>query len=303
MGTMDGTFGATFSSPDMTGLTAALIDAATYARGLPTEMDEKLVPKPPSADWRERMLAIHVDGLAVQWGRGRRISRDPGAVGARFPDVPLDPQQILAFVAPLPFEVAVLPIVQDDWAEQDYFAPAIGADHALLGWGMIFKGAGHERSVVSRRWLEHGPFRTLRGPHDTTLVQFHDLAADGPTSLAQARPGHEWMVAGFLRPKHRYGRDIAGVYTKDDRLLRVVVNDRPVDDQELLDACAARRDGRGDPDRPIRNIAYVFVDAAAAQARLDALWLRELECRLVEAGGERRLDLDHRPCLSRPSWV
>jgi hypothetical protein len=188
------------------------------------------------------------------------------------------------------------------WADE-YFAPAISGYHALLGWGMIFKGAGHERSVASRRWLEHGPFRTLKGPHDTTLVQFHDLAADGPTSLAQARPAHKWMVAGFLRPKHRYQHDIAGVYTREDRLLRVVVNDRPIDDVELLDACAARRDGRDDPARPIGNVAYVFVDGAAATPRLDALWLRELECRVVEGSGERRLDVDHRPSLSKLAWV
>ncbi|HWO17246.1 MAG TPA: hypothetical protein VNO30_00660 [Kofleriaceae bacterium] len=296
---MDKTFGATFSGPDMIGLTAALIDAAPYAREMPTEMDYKLVPKPPTADWRERMLASDVDGLAVQWGDDERISRRSGALGAHFPDVPIDPHQILAFVAPLPFEVAVMPPIHT-WID-DYFAPAIGADHAVFGWGMIFKGAGHEHAVVSRRWLEHGPFRTLRGPHDTTLVQFHDLAADVPTSRAQAQPAHEWMVAGFLRPKHRYQHDIADVYTQEDRLQRVMANDRPVDDQELLDACAARRDGRDDPDRPIRNIAYIFFDPADAQARLDALWLRELECRLVGPSGERRLDGDYRPSLPKPA--
>ncbi|HWO25203.1 MAG TPA: hypothetical protein VNO30_40970 [Kofleriaceae bacterium] len=295
------TFGATFSGPDMTGLTAALIDAAPYARGMPTGMRHNLVPEPPVADWRERMLASDVDGLAVQWGDYEQISREPGAIGAHFPDVPIDAQQVLAFVAPLPFEVAVMPPIRT-WLD-DYFAPAIGADHALLGWGMIFKGAGHERAVTSRRWLEHGPFRTLKGPHDTTLVQFHDLAADVPTSRAQAQPGHEWMVAGFLRPKHRYQHDIAGVYTYEDRLLRVMANDRPVDDQELLDACAARRDCRDRPDRPVRNIAYIFFDPAEAQARLDALWLRELECRLVGPSGERRLDDEHRLTLAKPAWV
>jgi hypothetical protein len=266
-------------------------------------MRHKLVPSPPTADWREQMIAKDVDGVSVEWERGQRIGRNAGAIGADFPDLPVDAERVLEGFAPLPFDLAVLSNVRDYWIENDYYAPAISADHALLGWGMIFKGAGHERSVVSRRWLDHGPFRTLKGPHDTTLVQFHDLAADGPTSLAQARPAHEWMVAGFLRPKHRYEHDITGVYLRDDGLLRVVVNGRPLGDRELLDACAARRDGRGDPARPIRNLAYVFVDPDAAKTALGALWLRELECRLVEGGGERRLDIEHHPVLPKLAWV
>lgn len=295
-------FGATFSAPDQAKLLEALVNAAPYARGLPRRMRKGFKVLDAAPDWRQRLLEDS-DGFSVDWGDDARIAHNPDAVAADFPDVALDSSAVLAFVATLPFEVAVLPIVKDYWPENDYYAPAIGADHALLGWGMIFKGAGHERSVVSRRWLEHGPFRTLRGPHDTTLVQFHDLAADGPTSLAQAQPAHEWMVAGFVRPKHRYKHDIAGVYTAEDRLLRVVVNDRDVSDQELLDACAARRDGRADPAKPIENVAYVFVDPAAAKAKLEALWLRGLECRVVEPRGERRIDVDYQPRLAKPAWV
>jgi hypothetical protein len=288
----------------MPALTAALLDALPYATGTPARMLQKLVEVPVGESWREQLLAPDVDALSVSWGPHEVISRSAGAIGVDFPaDLQPTPATVLEFHARLPLELAVLSSIQDHWAETDYYAPAIGADHALLGWGVVAKGAGHERSFVSRRWLEHGPFRTLQGPADSTLVQLHDLAADGPTSLEQAQPGHEWIVAGFLRSKHRFKHDIEGIYTKEDGLLRVVINDRPVTDDELRDACAARRDGREDPTRPIRNIAYVFVDEAPARARLEALWLRELECRVADGRGERRLDADHRPAIAKPGWV
>jgi hypothetical protein len=234
------------------------------------------------------------------WGPGEQIGRNPGTVSANLPSVALDPGAVLEAVASLPFELAIVPPVHV-WAD-DYFAPAIGADHALLGWAAILKGAGHERHVVSRRWLEHGPWRMARGSSDTTLVQFHQLDVDESASMAQARPAHEWFVAGFLRTPHRYKQDVAGVYTAEDRLLRIVVNDRKVTDPELLDACAARRDRRDDPDRPVRNLAYVFTDEPAARANLERLWLRELECRALVKGVERRLDDAYSIAAGEPPW-
>lgn len=306
---MGDTFGATFSGPDLAVLVGEVIDAAPYARGLPKEMRSKLAPIPVTADWRARMQERYVESLSVAWELREQISREPGAIAAGFPNVPLEPRRILELVAPWSFELAVMPLIRS-WMD-DYFAPAISADHALLGWGMIVKGAGHEHSLVSRRWLEHGPYALHRGANDMTFIQFHQLDADEPKngleldaiSLGQARASHDWLLAGFLRPKHRYQHDIRGVYAKEDGILRVLVNDREVSDEELTDACAARRDGRDDPERPIRNIAYVFVERRAAQARLDALWLRGLECRTVEDGAEVRLDEGHQVARRSPAWV
>jgi hypothetical protein len=92
------------------------------------------------------------------------------------------------------------------------------------------------------------------------------------------------------------------VYTADDGLLRIVVNDRKVTDAELLDACAARRDRRDDPDKPIANIAYVFADEAAARAKLERLWLRGLECRALVKGSEQRLDDGYSLAAGRAPW-
>lgn len=150
---MDETFGATFSSPDLVTLTRALIDAAPYARGMPVEMDLDLVNIPISPDWRERLLAPDVDGLAVRWGQRQSIKRNAGAIAADFPAISIDATQVLEFVAQLPFELAVAPPVHD-WMD-DYFAPAIGATHALLGWCAVFKGAGHEQQAA-HEWMLKG---------------------------------------------------------------------------------------------------------------------------------------------------
>jgi hypothetical protein len=297
---MSETFSATFSGPDLRALSRALLDAAPYAKGRPSQLRVKLNDVEVTDDWRERLLAPVVDGLTVVWGRGQQIGRNPGAVSASFPSVALEPAAVLEAVASLPFELAVVPPVHV-WSD-DYFAPAIGADHALLGWAAILKGAGHERHLVSRRWIEHGPWRTVRGPNDTTLVQFHQLEIDESASMTQAQAAHDWFVAGFLRTPHRYKQDVAGVYTADDGLLRVVVNDRKVTDAELLDACAARRDRKDDRDRPIRNVAYVFTDEAAAKANLERLWLRGLECRALVKGNELRLDDRYSLAAGKAPW-
>jgi hypothetical protein len=300
---MNANFGGTASGPDLPGLVASLLRVLPYTNGTPTQLLRTLTPLPFAEDWREQLLAKEVE-LTVEWGEHEQVSRNRTAVGFDFPiDLQVEPGAILSFLAPLPLELFVLSTLRHYWLENDYFAPAISADHALLGSGMLFKGLGHEHSIVSRRWLEHGPFRTTRGPEDTTFVQFHDFAAGGEASLEQVKPAHEWIVAGFLRPKHRFQHDIKGIYTKDDRLLRVVVNDRQVTDEELLDACAVRRNGHDDPAKPIDNIAYVFVDESAARAHLEALWLRGLECRVADGRGERRLDADYQPAIKRPAWV
>lgn len=300
---MDRNLGGTASGPELSALAEALVAVLPYATGTPTRMLRKLMPLPITDEWHEQFVANDAE-LSLKWGSNEVLSRGDSTIGFDFPsDVAVDAAAILKFLAPLPLELFVLSPLHDYWIENDYYAPAIGADHALLGSGMLFKGAGHEHSLVSRRWLEHGPFRTIRGPEDTTLAQFHDFAADGPTSLEQVQPAHDWIVAGFLRPKHRFQHDIKGVYTKEDRLLRILVNDRQVTDEELLDACAARRDGRDDPAKPIDNIAYVFVDEGAAREQLEALWLRGLECRVADGRGERRLDADYQPTIKRPAWV
>lgn len=302
-------FSASFSSHDLVALTRALLKATAYARGMPSEMRHRIAPTLPAPDWRERMLARDVNGLTVSWGEGCTITRDLTAITADFPSVPMDPRRVLDFVEGLPFELAVMPPVRM-WMDA-YFPPSGGGDHAFFGWGLIVRGAGHENAVVSRRWLSHAPCRVIHGGRDTTLLQFHDLASAAPAdpdaidhvTLAQARPAHAWMLGGLLRPKHRYAEAVHGEYSAIDGLVRVHAGQRNVSEREMLDACAARRDRRNHPGEPVRNVAFVFTDLAVARAHLDALWLRELECRVVIDGIETRLDEHHAVARVLPAWV
>lgn len=293
--------GGTFSSSDQARLLHAIIAEAPYARGCPTGFDINLVDRTPPPDW-VRIAIGSDDRVAARWGYRRTIAWEPDAIAANFPDVPIEPTAVAHFISRLPFEVAVMSNVTG-WTSLDYRGPAIAAGHALFGWAIAFKGAGHEHALVSRRWLEHGPWRIVHGPEDTTLVQFHDLAADDATAITQARPGHRLLVAGYLRPQHDYQHDVRGLYTAEDRLLRIVVVGRDVPASEMTDACAARRDNRDDPEKPIANVAFIFVERDAAERHLPELWLRGLECRVVEDGVERRLDDSYHPVTSKPAWV
>ena len=58
------------------------------------------------------------------------------------------------------------------------------------GWGCMFVGERGHAQLVSRRWLEYGPWLLDRFADDVSLIQFHDLDADPATALAQALPGH-----------------------------------------------------------------------------------------------------------------
>ncbi|MBZ0235899.1 MAG: hypothetical protein K8M05_26455 [Deltaproteobacteria bacterium] len=228
---------------------------------------------------------------------GREVERTPSSLTATFPLLCLRADYLLELVAMLPFEIAVVSS-SGPWAD-DYLPPSIGLDAAAPGWGLVLKGGGHDRWIASRRWLEYGPYRVVYGPYDTTLVQFHD----GSAKLEQARPGHAWITTGLLRPRHGYQQTIRGEYDARDGVLRVHVRDRDVTQRELVDAAAARRDRHADPERPVRNIAYVFGDDARARACLDTLWLLELECHALVDGALRRLDQTYFRRLAQPAWV
>jgi len=285
--------GGTFSGPDMRKMTRAILNLGPFSDGIPTELARNFSALPIKESWRAHLLESNADGLSASWGDHQRISRDKKAVGVSLPNVRLDPREIMEFFSSIPFEVCVMsPLDGHCWMD-NYFAPAISAYHALLGWGAILKGAGHARFMSSRRWIDHGPWRVFRGPEDTTFIQFHELDIEAEASLPQARAAHDWMIRGYLRPDHPFEHDISGIYTAEDKLLRIVVPDREVTDRELHDACVARRNGRDDPDKPIENIAYIFMEESAARAHLDMLWLRGLECRTIREGREIRLDEHH----------
>jgi hypothetical protein len=221
-------------------------------------------------------------------------------------------QEALDILEPLPFEVCALGATFfDEWIAADYRRWGFGRSMIDHGWGCMFRGAGHDR-LVSRRWLDFGPWRVLRRPNDTTFIQFHDLTITNPAeAYEQAKVGHErmgnaaiggyipWHIDGLLKGAGK------GIYTPEDRLLEVVVGfGNEVKQSEMLCNAALRLHHRtARSSTPVERVAYVFVDEADAQAHLHELWLRELECWVVDDKGKRRLDLDYHPVPSPPAWV
>ncbi|MGM0554948.1 MAG: hypothetical protein ACQEVA_01075 [Myxococcota bacterium] len=188
-----------------------------------------------------------------------------------------------------------------------YLGYGFGDGHASLGWMCAFKGAGHER-LVSRRWLEWGPWLLLRGPNDLSVVLFHDPQADWRSALTQCRPGHERMGisdrGGFIQTDFVYEYGVDGRYIPEERLLRITVLDRELTQTEMLEACAVRHYNQLGEDRPVERVAYFFIDPEQARDHLHELWLRELECWTVIDGREVRLDDDYDPGEpDRPDWV
>jgi hypothetical protein len=220
--------------------------------------------------------------------------------------------QALEILEPIPFELCALGAAFfDEWIAADYRRWGFGRSMIDHGWGCLFRGAGHDR-LVSRRWLDFGPWRVLRRPNDTTFIQFHDLAITDPAeAYEQAKVGHERMgnaAAGGYIPWHIDGLLKGagqGIYTPEERLLEVVVGfGNEVKQSEMLCNAALRLHHRtARTSTPVERVAYVFVDEPDARAHLHELWLRELECWVVDDKGKRRLDLDYHPVPDPPAWV
>jgi hypothetical protein len=193
----------------------------------------------------------------------------------------------------------------------DYIGCSFGNGHNPLGWMCAFKGEGH-KALVSRRWLEFGPWRLIRGKDDLSLVQFHDLAVDDETALEQARPGHQRMgnsaIGGFIPVAFTWDilRDpatgsIKGLYDDSSQTLIQVVAGRKVDHFEMMEAAAVK--ARQPLAKPVRQVAYVFIEEANARAHLHELWLYGLEVRGLINGREIRIDEDYAPVRHVPDWV
>lgn len=219
--------------------------------------------------------------------------------------------QGIGWIEALPFEVcSVGMLYPEEWAEKQVTPYSFGLGHVTHGWACAFRGNGHQR-LVSRRWLDAGPWRVIRRAGDLTVVQFHDLAADPDTAAEQALPAWERMgislTGGFLQVPYVFHHDVEGLYIAETRTLEIVVPPNgAVDQLQMRDACAVRtRHGHVPADRkPIDQVAYVFLEPADARAHLHEMWLRELEVWQVDQSGKRRLDLEYQPVPpAPPAWV
>ena len=221
-------------------------------------------------------------------------------------------EEALAILEPLPFELCALgSVFFDEWIEADYEPWGFSRGHISHGWGCLFRGVGHDR-LVSRRWLEFGPWRLIKLANDTSFVQFHDLAITDPAEAhEQAKVGHERMgisqTGGFIQQIERWMfENLRFLYFPNTRVCEILVPfGETVSQWKMQSACIMRlqhRLARPAVD-PIERVAYVFLEEENARAHLHELWLRELECWVVDGKGKRRLDQDYHPVPQPPDWV
>jgi len=323
---------ASFEGPDLRAIARAVVDwpsfAATPRRFHVEGMAESIEPahdgRSIPVDWKRQLVEV-ADGFAT-FSRPHAPKREECRIGVAagnvvtvlVPEFFATAHDVIGKLEPVPFTVATFgSVFPDEWRDIEHDTFGFANSHTRLGWGCAFKGAGHDR-LVSRRWLDFGPWRVMRCPGDMTVVQFHDLALTDPAAaLAKALPGHERMgiseSGGFIQGPSAAGRGIKyvvadklpeGLYDARTRTLEVVVPPgRTISQGEMQDACAYRLNKRHDKAKPIERIAYVFIDEENARAHLHELWLRELEVWTVDGGDKRRLDLDYNPKPAPPDWV
>jgi hypothetical protein len=265
---------------------------------------------PLTADWLAQFSKPSASTVAAYFTADRSeslIVYPTGVVAASFP-FSRDLDAACQFLEEAPFELASFDSLHPDWEtiDEQYSAPSFSRRHFPHGWGCAFKGAGY-KNLVSRRWLEFGPWMLKLGRNDLSLVQFHALDASAREALAQAKPGHKTMgiddEGGFLQRPYVFETTLSGLYSPQEQILRVVVLGRELTPVELLDACAARQQGALTENQPLRQVAYFFPRPNDARRQLHALWLRELECWTVIDGIEQRLDTAYHPSPVLPGWA
>ena len=275
--------------------------------GRPQEILVGTKEKPVTDDWFE--LAQRTSGkFRFEDGFNFINVRQPDSVQLSREKYPIRPEELTLQLAAIRFMTASLGSIHHSWRTgklgERYYGPIFEDSHHPLGWGCAFRGAGHER-MVSRRWLAYGgPWRTLSGDPETTLVQFHDLEADDRTALAQAKAGHARLIAGFLPSEDQRAIDLEGLYSKGQKKLIVTVSKRNVSQDEMRAAVLAKRQQSLGNGRPLDNVVFVFLDEANAGRHAEELWLHELELRVIDSHGmERRIDENFVPSVERPFWA
>ncbi|MFF9436500.1 hypothetical protein ACF1BP_22505 [Streptomyces sp. NPDC014735] len=289
--------GLALAGPDPTGL-AHMLRKQWFHSETPQRLLVDHHPVEPSEEWLDR-YAHASRSVAAFFGPGRSLVLHQGELAKATFDFDGGPEQLAETLRRYPFDIASFRSRHREWKMKEiYSAPGFGGSHYPHGWACAFRGDGHQR-LVSRRWLESGPWRLHRAPDDTTLAQFHDLGLDASAALEQARPAHRRMghsdEGGFLHEPYRFRNELKGFYDAGRRVLKIVILGRTVSSVEMRDACAIRGDSRSTTETPLDNIAFVFIDPDAAHTHLPRLWPYGLECWTIIHGHETRLDTDTPP--------
>lgn len=308
--------------PDLMAVGQAVFDKKWLPTELPYEVtvdDRKMAPR---ADWLKEWGPKTKHDIDARWedGSAMLVNKGTEIVKLNRFKLDLDLARFVDDLATIPFETAVFPsrayyVYKGNWPEGWWRGPGLTGAHHRATWGIALRGdAGHAR-LVSRRWIKHGgPWRAHSAANDTTLFQFHDLAATDPfLAWAQAKPCIDRLTyqpdldtCGIVEtsPKRYEPKD--GKYDAKAKRLEITAGARTVPGTEMHDACDHRYTARvrGGKWPALDSIAYIFSSEKVAKAHLHELWLRELEC-WYEADGKRvRLDADYAPkAPAPPAWV
>lgn len=300
------------SGPDPVAIATSLL-AQLGPLGEPTKVSVDLEPMPADESWLAEYAPLMRNKLTAYFASGDQIfiNKDPHIVKLRHAGFPCDPRKLAALLSRTPFELGSFMPLREEWAAAEpwrsYSAPSFADQHYKHGFACAFRGAGHAR-LVSRRWLDYGPWQTLRAEQDTTLVQFHSLSEDAAGALSQAAPGHKRMgiseSGGFLASQYRIREGATATYSPSKRALITVVAGREVPPLEMRDAAAARQLQTLGPERPIDEVHFVFVSEELARRHLHELWLYGHRCFLADGTSERSLDADYVPPPPEPpAWA
>ena len=309
-------FKISLSGAEVLPIYSALVAAGLVPDTLPqsVSVDTGSLPSPLGADWMQQALAKAEVELFARWTDDDflTVSVRSQLVKLGRESLALTPEQLVDVLAGVPFELAALPTLHPSWTagppHARYNPPGFGDLHFRHGWAAALRGRGHDR-LVSRRWLDYGPWRTLRGGGDTTLVQFHDLGASSSDALAQAKPGHVLLGAaseksGYIGPDYSFSPEARATYSPERRALQLTVAGRDPTPRELRDAAASRYLQSLGPERPIDEVRFIFIDEELARRSLQTLWLYGHRCVLAGPHEERALDADYvPPAPERPAWV
>jgi hypothetical protein len=309
-----------FEGPNLIELLKAVSEREPFKNaGKPNRLvvDGKEIKKIPE-NWLERYVAPGIEDLIITWGKGYSNLNSillvlGGCVKLRIENNPPETiQGVLNIIAPLQWTVASFGSMYLDWHGQeiDYGGgPSIGNLQDSPGWGCAFKGEGHKR-LVSKRVLDYGPWHVIRDEeNDITLVQFHDIHVDSLTALEQAKPGHQIMAnhwdGALIHAQFKFAGELNGIYQPEKRKLEIVVAERDLPVTEMVDACKARYAQSLGPEKPIDNVAFIFVlSEEDARKHLFDLWLRGLECWAFIDHLPVRIDEDYTPPPpEKPEWV
>jgi len=255
------------------------------------------------SDWLTAQIAVAKKEAILEWDDQslRFYPGDPDRIWVSI-DRPVGEGRLVSALENIPFALAsfrTLYPVEWNNIDPDYTAPGFGNGHYPHGWACAIKGdEGHEQ-FVSRRWIERGPWKTIRGRNDLSFIFFHALDVDAAAALRQARPGHLHMgnsdEGGFMQPRYIFEHEIKGSYDPGSGTLKVTVFGQRLQPKQLLDYSAARRLQVLGKDEPLKRIAFIFIEKKEAVQYLETLWLRDMECYAIIDGAETRLDEGYQP--------